>query len=96
MFLEWIDDPVSRLLILNIITSQETWYLIYQHPQVIVGTPKYRTAKCGVVYDIQYPECDQHYIGETARTLATRIKEPLSCCQPLSAIHRPSVFYEGR
>ena len=51
--------------------------------------PKDRTAKaakCGVVYDIQCPECDQHYIGETARTLGTRIKEHLSCRQPLSAI----------
>ena len=43
-------------------------------------------AKCGVVYDIQCPECDQHYIRETARTLGTRIKEHLSCRQPLSAI----------
>ena len=43
--------------------------------------PKDRTAKaekCGVVYDIQCPE--------TARTLGTRIKEHLSCHQPLSAI----------
>ena len=51
--------------------------------------PKDRTAKaakCGVVYDIQCPECDQHYIGETARTLGTRIKEQLSCHQPLSAV----------
>ena len=45
-----------------------------------------KAAKCGVVYDIQCPECDQHYIGETARTLGTRIKEHLSCRQPLSAI----------
>ena len=47
--------------------------------------PKDRTAKaakCGVVYDIQCPECDQHYIGETARTLGTRMKEHLSCRQP--------------
>ena len=51
--------------------------------------PKDRTAKaanCGVLYDIQCPECDQHYIGETARKLGTRIKEHLSCRQPLSAI----------
>ena len=42
--------------------------------------------QCGVAYDIQCTECDQHYIGETARTLGTRIKEHLSCRQPLSAI----------
>ena len=48
--------------------------------------PKDRTAKCGVVYDIQCPECDQHYVGETARTLGTRIKEHLSCRQRLPAI----------
>ena len=48
--------------------------------------PKDRAAKCGVVYDIQCRECDQHYIGETARRLGKRIKEHLSCRQPLSAI----------
>ena len=49
----------------------------YQHPEA---------AKCGVLYDIQCPECDQHYIGETAITLGKIIKEHLSCRQPLSAI----------
>ena len=51
--------------------------------------PKDRTAKaakCGVVYDIKCPEYDQHYIGETARTLGTIITEHLSCRQLLSAI----------
>ena len=51
--------------------------------------PKDRTAKaakCKVVYDIQCPECDQNCIGETARTLGTRIKEHLSCRQHQSAI----------
>ena len=51
--------------------------------------PKDRTAKaakCGVVYDIQCLECDQPYIGETARTLGTIIKEHISYRQPLSAI----------
>ena len=51
----------------------------------------------------QCPECDQHYIGETARTLGTRIKEHLSCRQPLSAIsehklntgHQCSMNYAG-
>ena len=54
----------------------------------LVGGPGQRlgSAKCGVVYDIQCPECDQHYIGETAKILGTRIKEHLSCRQPLSVI----------
>ena len=69
--------------------------------RLLLVHPKDRTAKCGVVYDTQCPKCDQHYIGETARTLGTRIKEHLSCRQPLSAISdhklntRPSVLYEG-
>ena len=51
--------------------------------------PKHNTdkaAKCGVVYDIQCPDCNQHGIGERARPLGTRIKEHISCRQPLSAI----------
>jgi len=45
-------------------------------------------AKCGVVYDIQCPDCNQHYIyiGEPARPLSTRIKQHLPCRQPLSAV----------
>ena len=41
-------------------------------------SPKDKTdkaAKCGVVYDIQCPDCNQHYIEETARPLGTCIKE---------------------
>ena len=52
--------------------------------------PKDRTgkaAKRGVVYDIQCPECDQHYIGETDRIFRTRTKELLSCRQPIAAIN---------
>ena len=44
--------------------------------------------RLGSVYDIQCPECDQHYIGEPVRTLGTIIKEHLSCRQPLSAISK--------
>ena len=36
-----------------------------------------KAAKCGVVYDNQCPDCNQHNIGETARPLGTRIKEHL-------------------
>ena len=37
-----------------------------------------KVAKCGVVYDIQRPDCKQHYTGETARPLGTRTKN--ICC----------------
>ena len=64
--------------------------LVYHKPTNTLSSllihPKDRTSKCAAVYDIQCPKCDQHCIGEIARTLGTRIKEHLSCHQPLSAI----------
>ena len=33
--------------------------------------------KCGAVYQLDCPQCDQSYIGETERTLGTRLKEHL-------------------
>ena len=38
-------------------------------------TPDHK--KCGVVYEIQCPECPAQYLGETARTLETRMKDQL-------------------
>ena len=31
--------------------------------------------KCGVVYQITFPQCQHLYVGETGRTLATRMKD---------------------
>ena len=36
------------------------------------------TKKCGVVYHIPCQDCDQYYIGETSRSLGTRLKEHLA------------------
>ena len=54
---------------------------IYAHTEVLD-----KAAKCGVVglCDMQFPTCNQHYIGETARPLGTPVKEHLSCREPLS------------
>jgi hypothetical protein len=35
-------------------------------------------SKCGVIYQVQCPQCQYSYVGETGRTLATRIKEHLN------------------
>jgi hypothetical protein len=34
--------------------------------------------ECGVIYKIKCDNCDKDYIGETARTLGTRVKEHLN------------------
>ena len=39
--------------------------------------------KCGLVYQVECPECPLTYIGETRRTLATRIKDHLNLRNPL-------------
>jgi len=41
---------------------------------------------CVVVYGLQCPDCDQHYITETVRLLGMRVKEHLSCRKPISSI----------
>ena len=38
-------------------------------------TPDHK--KCGVVYEMQCPECPALYVGETARTLETRMNDHL-------------------
>ena len=41
-------------------------------------SPKDKSQKekqCGVVYSVKCSECDQEYIGETARMLGTRLQE---------------------
>ena len=53
------------------------------------GHPKDKTpdAKiCGLVYQVECPECLLPYIGETGRTLATRMKDHLNLRNPLTAV----------
>ena len=47
----------------------------------ILVHPKDKTPdaqKCGLVYQVECPECPLTYIGETGRTLATRMKDHLN------------------
>ena len=37
--------------------------------------PYIQAKKCGVVYHIQCEQCQENYIGETARTLGVRVKK---------------------
>ena len=41
---------------------------------------------CGVVYEIQCPECPAQYVGETARTLETWMKDHLKQKSPQTAV----------
>ena len=47
-------------------------------------TPDHK--KCGVFYEIQCPECPAQYVGETARTLETRMKDHLKQNSPWTAV----------
>ena len=42
--------------------------------------------KCGLIYQVECPECPLTYIGETGRTLATRMKDHLNLRNPLTAV----------
>ena len=55
----------------------------------ILVHPKDKTPdaqKCGLVYQVEFPECPLTYIGETGRTLATRMKDHLNLRSPLTAV----------
>ena len=44
------------------------------------------TQKCGLIYQVECPECPLTYIGETGRMLGTRMKDDLNLRDPLSAV----------
>ena len=55
----------------------------------ILVPPKDKTPdaqKCGLIYQVECPECPLTYIGETGRTLATRMKDHLNFRNPLTAV----------
>ena len=55
----------------------------------ILVHPKDKTPdaqKCGLVYQVECPECPLTYIGETGRTLATRMKDHLNLSNSLTAV----------
>ena len=53
----------------------------------ILVHPKNKTPqKCGLVYQVECPECPLTYIGETGRMLATRMKDHLNLRNPLTAV----------
>ena len=57
--------------------------------QSILVHPKDKTPdaqKCGLVYQVECPECPLTYIGETGRMLATRMKDHLNLRNPLTAV----------
>ena len=55
----------------------------------ILVHPKDKTPdsqKCGLVYQVECPECPLTYIGETGRMLAMRMKDHLNLRNPLTAV----------
>ena len=66
-----------------------TYHKPYNTIKSLLVHPKDKTPdmnKCGVVYEIACPECDEKYIGETARAMSTRLKEHLKPKAILSAV----------
>ena len=70
--------------ILGVFRKNSTVYSIvtesYHKPTYTIRSllvkPKDQTSKkCGVIYKITCPKCDQSYIGETARPMGIRLKE---------------------
>ena len=54
---------------------------LHKHHTFVVGTSQRQNPdlqKCGVVYQITCPQCQHLYVGETGRTLATRMKDHTS------------------
>lgn len=78
--------------------SVGTYHKPYNNISSHLGHPKDKTPdpqKCGVVYEIKCPDCDESYVGETARAMSTRLKEHVSLSNPQTAIaeHRTSEGY---
>ena len=69
------------------------WVRAYHKPfnslRSILIHPKDKTLdhkKCGVIYEIQFSECPVQFVGETARTLETRMKDHLKQKSPWTAV----------
>ena len=63
-----------------------TYHRPFNTIRSILVHPKDKTPdaqKCGLVNQVECPECPLTYIGETGRTLATRMKDHLNLRNPL-------------
>ncbi len=72
---------------------------INEHHSIHPGISKGKTPdaqKCGLVYQVECPECPLTYIGETGRTLATRMKYHLTLRNPLTAVGEHSAHEHHR
>ena len=66
-----------------------TYHKPFNTIRSILVHPKDKTPdhkKCGVIYEVQCPECPEQYIGETGRTLETRMKDHLKSKPPRTAV----------
>ena len=66
-----------------------TYHKPFNTLRSILVHPKDKTPdakKCGVVYEVQCPQCPEQYVGETGRTLETRMHEHLTHSTPPSAV----------
>ena len=66
-----------------------TYHKPFNTLRSILVHPKDKTPdlkKCGVIYQLQCPQCPEQYVGETGRTLETRLKEHFKLASPRTAV----------
>ena len=66
-----------------------TYHKPFNTLRSILLHPKDKTPdlkKCGVIYQLQCPQCPEQYVGETGRTLETRLKEHFKLASPRTAV----------
>ena len=97
--LPYMQDTYEALTCVSKAHGVGTYHQAINTIRSILVHPKDKTTdaqKCGLVYhcQVECPECPLTYIGETGRTLATRMKDHLNLRNPLTAVEEEHCAHE--